>query len=117
MTDRPSDLRTCACLQPLFQERALGIVACQSEGGGEVSPRSAVVATAQLQFADRRRVERISAEAVEVLNQPEFLEAAVRTITLSDGDRAIERHDRRWCYIRKAIVELDDQRPISLLGD
>ena len=112
MTDRPDGLRTCACLQPLFQERALGFVACQREGRGEVKTRSAVVATAQLQFAERRRVERVTTKALAILNQSEFLEATVRAITLSDGDRAIERDDRRWCGTRKVIVKLDDERPI-----
>jgi len=55
-----------------------------------------VVAEAQLQFAEGRRIERIATQTIAISDRLDLLNAAPGTFDLSNCNGAVEGDDRRW---------------------
>src|SRR6266581_2698662 len=69
---------------------------------------------AKLELTERRRVERISAEAIETRDRAQRFESRLGTVALRNGDRTVESDDRGGTNGQQPVVERHDLSPIRV---
>ena len=89
----------------LFEELPLHRVAGQRQRRTEVLARRVVPSAAQLKLAKRRRIKRVAAEAIAVLDRTDHFEAALRTFLLRDRYGAVECHHWRRSHRHQQVVK------------
>ena len=89
----------------LFEELPLHRVAGQRQRRTEVLARRVVSPAAQLKLAKRRRIKRVAAEAIAVLDRTDHFEAALRTFLLRDRYGAVECHHWRRSHRHQQVVK------------
>src|SRR5262245_14281328 len=100
----------------MLEELALGRVARERDRIAEMRGGNRVAPAAQLEFAEGRGVERIAIEGFAAANRFNFLDAALRSVALGDGDRTVERDHRRRTDRQQPVVEADELFPVGVLG-